>query len=177
MPWLLWREQWSTRTCRVLYSDGEPLGHILQSAVPRSNESFVFSSFEDPSSWFPYCLHLGTKGCFSPPPAHPHLHCFVCLIIAIQTWVRWGYAVLVFISLMAKDVEHLFFNYLSCVCVCVCVCACARARVCVCVCVRVCVCVCVCAHVHLCLWKTEESDSPGVTGSCESRSMSPEDPT
>ena len=89
-------------------------GHICRSGIAGSNGNSIFSFFEEPPYGFPQQLYY-----FIFPPMvqkvpislHPcqYLLSFVFMMVVILTYMRsYLIVVLICISLMISDVEHLF---------------------------------------------------------------------
>ena len=96
--------------------------YIPRSGIAESYGSSIFSFFEERPYCFPQWLHQFTfqptvyKGSVFPHP-HQHLLLLVFLMVAILIGGRWYLiVVLICISLMISDVEHLFM-YLLAICV------------------------------------------------------------
>ena len=96
------------------------LGHIPRRGIARSYGSSIFS-FWEPSILFstvaaPMYIPTNSVGGRAPFFSHPHQHLlFVFFLkIAILTGVRWYLiVVLIYISLLTSDVEHLFMCLLA----------------------------------------------------------------
>ena len=94
--------------------DSISYGYIPRSGIARSCGSFIFNFLKNLHTVFHsdctnlHSHHQYTRVPFSLPP-HQHLLFLVFLVIAILTGVWWRLlVVLMFISLVISDVEHLF---------------------------------------------------------------------
>ena len=92
---------------------GESSGYMPRSGIVGSSSSIMPSFLRNHQTDFQSCTSLQHHQQWRSVPLspHPHQHLFPpeILILAILTGVRWNLrVVLICISLMTKDVEHLF---------------------------------------------------------------------
>jgi hypothetical protein len=105
----------------LLYPDLNSFRYVPRSSITWSYGSSLFSFLKNLYTAFHNgCtnLHSQHKSIRVPVSSHPyqHLLLFVFLMIASLPEVRWNLsAILIFISFMAREVEH-FFMYLSAIC-------------------------------------------------------------